>query len=150
MIVECLLAKYRKIGLGQFVNALAEHFESRPPLGQIALRSRMLSMKELFAILSRQLDHDGSFGKIAIETGILTEAQVAILLMKQSDLATPVGELLVKAGAITQEKLDAERNQVRRESLELVRRSAKQRGSDDSTSEFARISNERCEATYAL
>ena len=108
MWFECQLARRKKVRMGALVDAMTAHFESRLPLGRLALKQRKLSMKQLFSVLESQAESGAPFGRIAVELGFLTEADVAELLMLQSDLAKPVGDLLIEAGAISRETYEVE------------------------------------------
>lgn len=114
----CQLVRRRKIRMSDYVDAVARHFESRPPLGEVALRSRMLSMNQVFAVLSRQSETQQQFGKAAVELGYLDESQLALLLLRQVEAARSVEELLIESGAITREKLDKERQKILASSLD--------------------------------
>ncbi|MCA9257698.1 MAG: hypothetical protein KDA61_00805, partial [Planctomycetales bacterium] len=94
-------------------SAQLTHYESRPPLGRLALSSRVMSMKQVFHVLSRQSDTDQTFGQVAVELGYLSELSLSNLLREQESMATPVSQLLVEMGAISQEDLDSERAKIR-------------------------------------
>ena len=92
-----------------FVEALDRDLCSRPPIGQLALKERQLSLHEVFEILGQQATDPKPFGRIAVEMGLLDEASLGTLLLHQADHKPDLLDHLVEMGAIEREILEAER-----------------------------------------
>lgn len=87
------------------IEALNEQHRLTMPVGSLALRERLLSMKQVFSILNNQVDTPERFGETAVRLGYLTEAQVGALLELQRKSRPPIGELLVRAGLLDRDRL---------------------------------------------
>lgn len=72
----------------------------RPPLGQLALQHKMLSIKQLMHVLNHQVASDthAPLGAVAVSLGYLTEDQVNELLLIQKEETPDLTRLLVEAG----------------------------------------------------
>lgn len=73
----------------------------RPPIGKIAVREGMLTVKEVMAVLSAQAEQHPrrKFGETALQLGLLTEQDLRWLLRAQAQAASkdPCSEV----GALT-------------------------------------------------
>lgn len=82
------------------------------PIGKIAIRDRVLTVKQVINILNAQAEIEIHahlqipFGKIAIERGYLDEPQVKGLLAIQKKIVQPIGEILVKMKKIDRDVLE--------------------------------------------
>jgi len=99
------------------INALNLQKERTLPIGKIALREKLLSVKQVFHILNEQGKNYNNgqqgknyklFGQIAVELGYLTEQDVRKLLEIQQKSRPLLGELLVEIGALSQHELERE------------------------------------------
>jgi len=111
--------------------ALSTQKKHRSPIGQIALKSHLLSLKEVMEVLKIQADSIGvplcsskMFGDIAVEYGFLRKANLQILLNMQSSQQPKLGEVLIDAGVLS----PARRDQLLSEFHQLIR------GSNETTS----------------
>lgn len=91
----------------QLVSALESQQAHLTPIGQLALEARLLSARDVFAILRSQRDapHD-RFGEIAIEMGLLTRDQLQQLLLIQSDRQVPLVDILVRQRALSKDSAE--------------------------------------------
>lgn len=109
-----LLPKHKML-IGQFlyysgvvswktlIDALTRQKMQRPPVGQIALKWRILSKNDVHAILKqRRLERkpDKRFVEYAYLKGYLTSFQCLALLGKQRSLQRPIGEYFVEKGIL--------------------------------------------------
>ncbi|MCK5231352.1 MAG: hypothetical protein KAR13_13855 [Desulfobulbaceae bacterium] len=76
------------------------------PIGKIALKEKILSVKQVFKILNDQVDNPKLFGEIAIGLGYLNENDVALLLNIQRSIISPIVDILVDTGIISPENCD--------------------------------------------
>jgi len=91
-----------------------EYCEShRPPIGQIAIQKRKLTVAECFKVLSRQAIQPDNFGCIARELRLLSKRQVADLLLAQSEQTPTLSSALVATSALTQKEIERELAQAR-------------------------------------
>ncbi len=89
-----------------FASAAVEQIRRRKPLGQIALQTQVLTMKQIMSVLGEQANRtELPFGEVAMGMGLLTADQVARLLYVQAQEVPPLEELLVEFGALTQEEV---------------------------------------------
>ena len=80
--------------------------EKTRPIGQIALKERRLSVKEVFRILDAQVDDNRFFGEIAVDFGYMSLADVNDLLFIQTNEKPSIGEILLEMGKIDEITLD--------------------------------------------
>ncbi len=106
MFLEVSLVRHGFITADQFVQAVEYQLAQRPRLGRLALESRKLTMKQVFAVLTRQTEQDKPFGETAVELGYLTTRQVNSLLKQQAQRTLPLAQCLVEIGAIDPETLE--------------------------------------------
>jgi len=93
-----------------FVLAVEQMFQSRPPIGELALKRGKLAMHQVFEILAIQTERPKPFGRIAVEMNYLTETDLAELLMMQADSTPKLSEILVEMGMISRERLSQARD----------------------------------------
>jgi hypothetical protein len=80
-----------------------------PAIGRLALEKELLTMKQVFAILSEQADSGTRFGEQAVELGYLGEDDVTGLLAEQRRLRPGLSAILHDMGALTKRDLQKHR-----------------------------------------
>jgi len=88
------------------LEALNYQREHTVPIGQIALKSRKLTVKQVFTILNTQVDNNKLFGVIAVELGYISQEDIDELLDLQSSQRPRLGEILVNMGKIDKTALE--------------------------------------------
>ncbi|MBU0553400.1 hypothetical protein KKB55_20495 [Myxococcota bacterium] len=81
--------------------------EGKPPLGQILVRSKRLSVDQLMKCLYFQADHPNiPLGRIAIDLGFISEAVLVSALLEQSSYRAchPAHRLLI-SGEMSKKRL---------------------------------------------
>jgi len=85
----------------------------RTPIGQLALQSHFLNLKEVMEVLKIQADCIGDskasqqrFGEIAVKHGFLSEMKLECLLKLQLSQQIKLGEILIDAGILSVEQRD--------------------------------------------
>jgi hypothetical protein len=90
------------ISCEEFFEALKLQMSTRPQLGALAIETRRLSFRQVFAILRAQCDEPNTlFGELAVRMGHLTDDDVSTLLAEQASRATPLLEVLVDNGFLS-------------------------------------------------
>ncbi len=97
-------------------DALNEQRARRIPIGKLATVERLLTVKQVMAVLREQAGTDRRFGRIAVDLGYLSEAGLFELLELQDRRCPRIGEILVERGHLTA----AERDNLLAEFLELA------------------------------
>lgn len=77
----------------------------KPLIGKVALTDRILSVRDVMAVLDEQTVRPGQFGQVAIRLGLLTEPQLNGLLERQRLLTPRLTDTLVELGILTREEL---------------------------------------------
>jgi hypothetical protein len=90
--------------------ALDRQRKSRATIGQIALRLKLLTVKQLFEVMRVQLESRQQFGAIAVSLGYMSNDDVNDVLSTQQAETTSIGTILVQMGALTVEQLDLARH----------------------------------------
>jgi hypothetical protein len=103
-----------------YVDAHEEQSAARRRLGELALSSRKLTMRQVLSILDAQLDTARPFGQLAVDKGYLTHDQVMELLGLQSELCPSISDILIEKQIIDEESL---RKEARRFHNEIVEES---------------------------
>jgi len=93
--------------------ALSTQHKLRTPIGELALKSHLLNLKEVMEVLKIQADCIGKstvltkrFGEIAVENGFLSEGNLQRLLKIQADQQVRLGEILIDAGILSSAQRD--------------------------------------------
>ncbi len=86
-----------------------------PPVGRLALEQQLLTMKQVFAVLSAQAVSDRRFGEQAVVMGYLAEAQLEELLAHQREVRPGLSAILYDMGALTRRELQKHRRAYLRE-----------------------------------
>lgn len=102
---EAYLVREQLITADELVDALEHQFHSRPPIGQLAVTSGMISMKQAFHLVGLQMTLHRRFGELAIELGYLTDDDIESLLAQQSRLQLALSEVLVARNTLSAEIL---------------------------------------------
>ena len=86
---------------GQVLAARDAQKRTRPPIGRVALKARVLESAQVFGILAYQARNPSvRFGEAAIALGALDRHQVEELLRAQRAQTAPLEDLLIKAGVL--------------------------------------------------
>jgi hypothetical protein len=92
------------ISCEEFFEALKLQMSTRPQLGALAIETRRLSFRQVFAILRAQCDEPNTmFGELAVRLGYLSDEDVNSLLAEQAGRAMPLLEVLVENGFLSPE-----------------------------------------------
>ncbi len=86
--------------------------QARPVIGQLAMKTRRLSIAQVFRILGEQAITGERFGEAALRLGDLDTKQLYELLRLQADLTPPLSEVLVGQGVLTEQDAKALKYQV--------------------------------------
>jgi hypothetical protein len=96
------------INADEFYRAFKAQLASRPQLGMLAMRRRLLSVSQVFHVLGAQCDSPSElFGDLAVRLGFLTSNDVTELLREQSDLMTPFADIVVDLGILDSDQVEA-------------------------------------------
>jgi len=94
------------IDADQLVDALEEQELALAPLGQIAIESGKLSVREVFRVLREQIEEPRErFGETAVQFGMLKPSDVAELMMIQMARRTPLEDILLRQGVLTHDRI---------------------------------------------
>ena len=95
----------------QILKALDDQKKNRLPIGTVAVKEKFLDIKDVYAILNKQIeDPEKKFGEIAVELGLLTGEELEKILEIQFEKNPNVGEILVGHGVLDRERLFEELN----------------------------------------
>jgi hypothetical protein len=100
-----------------FVDVLERQCRARPTLGELAIQTRKLSMREVFAILSAQAGSHKQFGEIAVQQGYLTRTELTDLLALQTERSRPLFEIVREMGLLDHETLQRHLQEFRSSAL---------------------------------
>lgn len=88
---------------------------SRPQLGALAIEARLLTVKQVFAVLSLQCDEPNTrFGELAVRLGYLKHDDINRLLAEQERRAKPVIDVLVDENFLPAEEVERHYAEYRR------------------------------------
>ena len=103
------------ISCEEFFEALKLHQRSRPQMGALAIQTRKLNFRQVFAILRAQCDAPNElFGELAISLGYLTSDDLAQLLAEQALRSKSLVDVLVDNGMLTSDQAEEYFNDYRR------------------------------------
>jgi hypothetical protein len=115
------LVRRGRITADQYVDARARQLQSRHKIGELALTSHRLSMRQVMAILDDQLESPRPFGQLAVDKGYLTQSGLMELLGMQEHLCPSIADVLVEQRVLNkrtmQQELQRYRNEVSEESM---------------------------------
>ena len=109
------LVQQEIIGTETALQALDLQRAATPPVGRLALEQQLLTMKQVFAVLSAQADSGRRFGEQAVVMGYLDDAQLAALLAHQRDVRPGLSAILHDMGALKKRDLQKHRRAYLRE-----------------------------------
>lgn len=103
------------ISCEELFEALKLQMHSRPQLGALAIETRRLTCRQVFAILRAQCDEpDVLFGELAVRLGYLTDDDLQQLLVEQAARATPLADVLIDHGFLSSEVVELHYAEYRR------------------------------------
>jgi len=76
-----------------------------PPLGRLALKENVLTMKQVFKVLSAQSESDIRFGEMAISLSFMTNQQLMDLLKLQKKSRPSLNKIVTDMGLAKTETL---------------------------------------------
>jgi hypothetical protein len=91
-----------------YVDAREEMAKGRHKIGELALTSHKLTMRQVMSILDAQVDSPRPFGQLAVEKGYLTQSDVMGLLEMQSKMCPSIAEVLAKRKILDEDTLREE------------------------------------------
>jgi hypothetical protein len=97
------------LSAADFVDVIEQQLLSRPPLGELAIETHALTMKQLFQVLAAQVDVQRPFGAMAFELGYLQLEDVERLLGLQCERSRSLSELVIEMGLLDAETVERER-----------------------------------------
>lgn len=103
------------ISADDYVDAIEAQLKARRKLGELALSSRKLTMRQLMSILDAQVDSPKPFGELAVEMGYLTQDDVLALLGMQVDTCPSILEILCELPILDRVTLRKEAQRFRSE-----------------------------------
>ncbi len=89
----------------QLINAMSQYHSSREPIGRLAIKSGMLTIREVQKILRIQADDPQPFGEVAMRLCLLSREQVEILIGRQSFIEN-IWEFMVRKGMLAKDTLN--------------------------------------------
>ncbi|MBM4078710.1 MAG: hypothetical protein FJ278_03355 [Planctomycetes bacterium] len=105
------LKKRGKISAQDYSTSLEVALTLNLRLGSIAYYKRLLSRKDLVAIIDHQTKHNILFGETAMKLGLLNEKQLEELLIEQRVMSVSPYQIMVDRGIITEKDLNKEYNE---------------------------------------
>jgi len=85
--------------------AEARRKATRIPIGQVAMRAKLLTAKQVFDVLAHQRRTRQMFGQAAVALGLMRTRDVDTLLRAQYGTMIPLEEVLVVMGATSRETM---------------------------------------------
>lgn len=86
--------------------------QTRPVIGQLAIKTRRLSIAQVFRILGEQGITGERFGEAALRLGAFDAKQLYELLRLQADLTPPLSDVLLDRGVLTKQEAEMLRTKV--------------------------------------
>jgi len=115
------LVRRGRITADQYIDARAQQLESRRKIGELALTSHKLSMRQVMEILESQIESPRPFGQLAVEKGYLTRSGLMELLGMQVEMCSSIANVLVEQRILDKRTIQRElrryRNEIAEESL---------------------------------
>ncbi len=87
--------------LEEIANAVAARRAQRPMIGQLMLKHRMMTVKQVFAVLAENATSGKLFGRIANEMGFVSAADIGKMLELQANMCPPLWQMLESSGVTT-------------------------------------------------
>jgi len=85
------------------IEAMNIQMKQKIPIGQIALKEKILDVSQVYRVINEQIISPKLFGIIAIDLGYLNEKGLNKLLAIQRESLPRIGEILVKINKIDKE-----------------------------------------------
>lgn len=101
-----------------YVDIIEQQSASRRRLGELALRNRKLSMKQVLKVLDAQVDSTRPFGKLAVDKGYMTHSELLDLLGLQSELTPTISDVLIERMILDERAVQREARRYHNEILE--------------------------------
>ena len=115
------LVRRGRVTADQYVDARAQQLQSRHKIGELALTSHKLSMRQVMEILEDQLESPLPFGQLAVEKGYLTQSGLMELLGMQAEMCPSIADALLEQRVLDKKTVQRElrryRNEIAEESL---------------------------------
>ncbi|MCP4042580.1 MAG: hypothetical protein GY731_11610, partial [Gammaproteobacteria bacterium] len=92
------------------LKALEAQRKETPNFERMALKLSLLSVKEVFQLLTRQADSDLSIAELALRDGYLDAEQVMDVLNEVDRVRPSFGDVLVSLGMLTSAAMETELN----------------------------------------
>jgi hypothetical protein len=103
------------ISTEEFFEATKLHLRSRPQLGSLAIQTRKLNFRQVFAILRAQCDSPNElFGELAVSLGYLTQEDLSQLLSEQAMRSKGFVDVLVESGLMSADLVEQHYGEYRR------------------------------------
>ena len=80
------------------LDVLEQQKKETPPIGRLAMLSKVMTMKQVVKVLDAQVDSDLRFGEVALELGFMTDQQLLDLLESQNKCRPGVNKIIVDLG----------------------------------------------------
>jgi hypothetical protein len=107
MLFGIYLVENGVISCEEFYEALKLQLRTRPQLGSLAIEKRLLSVRQVFAILRSQCDStEDLFGRLAVKLGYLAPEALRQLTEEQSRRVRPFSEILVESGILSSDEVE--------------------------------------------
>ncbi|GAB5407274.1 MAG: hypothetical protein Aurels2KO_55050 [Aureliella sp.] len=98
-----------KITAEQFATAVCTVTNRQERIGEIALKNRHLTVKQVMAILAEQDNSPASkFGEVAISLGFLNRDRLMQILGEQTLASPSISEVLLELGYVSEEELSSQ------------------------------------------
>jgi hypothetical protein len=91
-----------------YVDIREQQSESHRRLGELALRHRKLSMRQVLKVLDAQVDSTRPFGKLAVDKGYMTQGELLDLLGLQSELTPSISDVLIERLILDEQVVERE------------------------------------------
>jgi hypothetical protein len=114
MQILLYLIETGKLTADQFVAVCSAQAKRQETIGSIALRTHILSTRQVEQILRVQSLEDASFGEIAVRLGLLSRQKLTSLLRLQQDYRPRLQDLAVEFGYLCSDDLNDARSSLRR------------------------------------
>jgi hypothetical protein len=103
------------ISSDEFFETVKLQLRSRPQLGSLAIQTRKLNFRQVFAILRAQCDSPNElFGELAVSLGYLTQSDLSQLLSEQSMQSKGFVDVLVENGILSADLVEQHYGEYRR------------------------------------
>jgi len=112
------LVRRGRVTADQYVDAREQQLQSRHKIGELALTSHKLSMRQVMEILEDQLESPLPFGQLAVEKGYLTQSGLMELLGMQAEKCPSIADVLIEQRVLDKRTVQQELRRYRKEIAE--------------------------------